>query len=59
MKWFKTLVRKYIEKRDKVPPFYVNENGGLYAKADEVYNHPKVQKDLEEYGKISGITIWK
>ena len=41
--YFKKIVVQYKLDKDKVPPYYVNENGNLYAKSDEVFHHPKVQ----------------
>lgn len=53
--YFKKIVVQYKLDKDKVPSYYVNENGGLYAKSDEVFYHPKVQEDLKHYINIKRV----
>ena len=54
VEYFECVALRYKADKDKVPPFYVNENGGVSAKSDKVFYHPKVQEDLEHYTTLKG-----
>lgn len=55
-KYFKTCIGfdSYIKERNKFPPFYISDEGGMNANASEVLYHHKVQEDLKLYKMILG-----